>query len=89
VAPREWTAVFEPAVPVERVVDTTGAGDTFNAAVVAALAAGSSVARALADGCAVAGRKVQQAHFEGLGARDFEGLGSAALGTRKRGRDEA
>ena len=61
-----WTAVFEPALSVATPVDTTGAGDTFNAGVIAALASGGCLADALRDGCHVAGRKVQQFSFDSL-----------------------
>ena len=55
------------AVAQECVVDTNGAGDTFNAAVMFALWSGRSVCDALHFGCAVAGRKVAQESFDGLG----------------------
>ncbi len=41
------TAWFQPAFPVAEVVDTTGAGDCFTAAVGARLAAGATVAEAM------------------------------------------
>ena len=65
-ASQRWEPAFEPAVPVEHVVDSTGAGDSFNAGVITALAAGCPVRVALRDACAVAGQKVQQDGFYGL-----------------------
>ena len=61
-----WMPSFAPAVAVEEVVDSTGAGDTFNAAVITSLAAGADVAEAIGDACAVAGAKVGQHGFGGL-----------------------
>jgi ketohexokinase len=57
----------EPAHPPPAVVDTIGAGDTFNAGMIHALAAGSSLPGALEAACALAGRKVGQVGFAGLG----------------------
>lgn len=62
----ETCAVLAAASAVERVVDSVGAGDTFNAAVIASLAAGVGAGEALRAGCLVAGRKVAQAGFDGL-----------------------
>jgi ribokinase len=49
-----------PAIPVSKVVDTTGAGDAFNAGFAVALAEGRSPAEAVRFGCAVAGLSVQK-----------------------------
>lgn len=46
-----------PAFPPEKVVDTLGAGDTFNAGFIYAFSRGKSVAKALEFGCIVAGHK--------------------------------
>lgn len=46
-----------PACPPPQVVDTLGAGDTFNAGVIRALRQGRPLAEALREGCAIAGRK--------------------------------
>ncbi|XP_034722307.1 ketohexokinase isoform X6 [Etheostoma cragini] len=45
------------AFPPETLVDTLGAGDTFNAAVIFTLSNGGSLQEALSFGCQVAGRK--------------------------------
>jgi ribokinase len=50
-----------PAPPVEAVEDSTGAGDAFAAGLLAARLAGAPVADALAAGCSLAARAVQQA----------------------------
>lgn len=52
-----------PAEPVERVTDTSGAGDAFNAALAVTLAEGGSVAEACLRGCRFAAVIVQQHGF--------------------------
>jgi sugar/nucleoside kinase (ribokinase family) len=68
-----WTdgneVIRVPAVPVEAVQDSTGAGDAFAAGLLAARLAGAEVAEALAAGCRLAARAVQQS-----GARPNDGL---------------
>jgi ribokinase len=54
-----------PAVKAGTIVDTTGAGDSFNAGVAVALSEGKSMAEALRFACAVAGLKVTR---QGAGA---------------------
>ncbi|XP_036957883.1 ketohexokinase isoform X4 [Acanthopagrus latus] len=49
--------VHSDAFPPKTVVDTLGAGDTFNAAVIYTLSNGGSLHEALTFGCRVAGRK--------------------------------
>lgn len=67
-------ALHAPAIVSGAVVDSTGAGDTFIAAVVYALLMGHAPAAALRCGCAVAGGKVSQVGFEGLRAAVPEDL---------------
>jgi len=50
-----------PAIPAERVVETTGAGDAFNGGFAAGLARGLDPAEAVRLGCAVAGLSVTRA----------------------------
>ncbi len=52
--------VLVPAIPVEQVVDTTGAGDAFSAGVIAGLLEGLSVEKATRLGCAVSANKIQR-----------------------------
>ena len=54
-----------PAAPVQ-VVDTVGAGDTFNAGLIHALVTGQPLESALQSAVALAGRKVQQQGLAGL-----------------------
>lgn len=49
-----------PAIPVERVVDTTGAGDAFNGGFAVALAEGRAPIDAVRFGCATAALSVQR-----------------------------
>ena len=59
-------SLFQPAVKVDTVVDSVGAGDTFIAASVAALARGACHGHALRCAVSVAGQKVRQEGFGGL-----------------------
>ncbi|CAE8614924.1 unnamed protein product [Polarella glacialis] len=61
-------AFFEPARAAGEVVDTLGAGDTFNAACLHALALGATAQEALRSACTVAGKKVSQHGIAGLGS---------------------
>ncbi len=61
--------VHAPAHPPGQVVDTVGAGDTFNAALIDGLAEGRPLAEALEAGCRLAGRKVGQEGLDGLVVR--------------------
>lgn len=55
-----------PAFPPPRVVDTVGAGDAFNAAVIHALIGGRTLGDAVRDGCRLAGGKCGQMGLDGL-----------------------
>jgi 2-dehydro-3-deoxygluconokinase len=66
-------AVHVAAVPVARVVDTTGAGDAFGGAYLAARLAGEPPPRAAAFGNAVAGQVIQ--HPGAITAQDIRLLG--------------
>ncbi|NXJ86940.1 KHK Ketohexokinase, partial [Trogon melanurus] len=54
------------AFPPETLVDTLGAGDTFNAAVIFALAEGRTLQDALTFGCRTAGKKCGIQGFDGI-----------------------
>ncbi|NWU94831.1 KHK Ketohexokinase, partial [Upupa epops] len=54
------------AFPPETLVDTLGAGDTFNAAVIFALSSGKSLQDALTLGCRIAGKKCGVQGFDGI-----------------------
>lgn len=55
-----------PAVPPPLIVDTIGAGDTFNAGMIGALATGRPLWESLEAASRLAGRKVGQIGFDGL-----------------------
>ncbi|XP_049640170.1 ketohexokinase isoform X2 [Suncus etruscus] len=54
------------AFPPPRVVDTLGAGDTFNASIIFSLAQGKTMQEALRFGCQVAGKKCGLQGFDGI-----------------------
>ena len=58
-----------PAMDPPEVVDTLGAGDVFNAAVIDARVREQDPQTALVEACALAGRKCGQVGFDGLRAR--------------------
>ncbi|KAM6979822.1 ketohexokinase [Aplochiton taeniatus] len=58
--------VHSDAFPPEALVDTLGAGDTFNASVIYSLSKGVSLQEALKFGCQVAGRKCGVHGYEGI-----------------------
>nr|XP_046241124.1 ketohexokinase isoform X2 [Scatophagus argus] len=59
--------VHSDAFPPEALVDTLGAGDTFNAAVIYTLSNGGSLQDALTFGCKVAGSKCGFHGYDGIG----------------------
>ncbi|XP_062379229.1 ketohexokinase isoform X1 [Sardina pilchardus] len=58
--------VHSDAFPPEALVDTLGAGDTFNASVIYTLSNGGSLQDALSFGCQVAGRKCGVHGYDGI-----------------------
>jgi len=58
---KDGQTVLAMAVKAGPVVDTTGAGDSFNAGIAVALSEGKTLAEALGFACAVAGLKVTRA----------------------------
>ncbi|XP_037628228.1 ketohexokinase isoform X3 [Sebastes umbrosus] len=58
--------VHSDAFPPETLVDTLGAGDTFNSAVIYTLSKGGSLQDALTFGCKVAGRKCGFHGYDGI-----------------------
>lgn len=65
--------LHSPAFPPDEVVDTLGAGDTFNAGLIHAMASGRALSLALDDACRLAGRKVGQIGLEGLFTPNYSG----------------
>ena len=63
----DGTLHHAPAIPPPAVVDTLGAGDSFNAGMIGALASGRSLRESLDAACRLAGRKVGQVGFAELG----------------------
>lgn len=63
---RDGRNAASPAFPPPRVVDTLGAGDTFNAAIIDARLRGCTLEQALGDACRLAGRKCGQHGLAGL-----------------------
>ena len=62
----ECGIVTSPAFPPEKVVDTCGAGDTFNAATIYALSSGRSLKESITFACRVAGYKCGIQGYEGV-----------------------
>ncbi|KAG8007215.1 Ketohexokinase [Nibea albiflora] len=61
--------VHSDAFPPKNLVDTLGAGDTFNAAVIYTLSNGGSLQDALTFGCRVAGRKCGFHGYDRIGEK--------------------
>ena len=55
-----------PAFPPSRLVDTIGAGDVFNGAMIHGLVTGRTLEATLEDACRLAGRKCGQEGLDGL-----------------------
>jgi len=62
------SVMFSPARPVANVVDTLGAGDTFNAGIIDARLRGRPLAEALDAACELAAKKCARHGFRGLAA---------------------
>ncbi|XP_072545038.1 ketohexokinase isoform X3 [Salminus brasiliensis] len=58
--------VHSDAFPPEKLVDTLGAGDTFNASVIYTLARGGTLQEALTFGCQIAGKKCGFHGYDGI-----------------------
>ena len=63
---RENRDYHAPAYPPPEIIDTLGAGDTFNAGLIHAMVSGQTLAEALVHACQLAGKKVGQHGFGGL-----------------------
>ena len=59
--------LHSPAFPPARIIDTIGAGDTFNAGLIHSLCRHGDLARALQFGCRLAGKKIGLPGFDQLG----------------------
>jgi len=55
-----------PSIPPDKVIDTIGAGDTFNAAFINAFSSGLTLEESLSHACEIAGKKVAQLGFDNL-----------------------
>ena len=58
--------LHSPAFVPPQVIDTIGAGDTFNAGLIHAQLSGQGLAESLQSACQLAGKKVGQNGFHGL-----------------------
>lgn len=65
---RRGRGYYSPPYPPSEVMETLGAGDTFNAGIIDAYLRGLGLAETLAAACRLAGKKCGQVGFEGLGA---------------------
>ncbi len=64
---RKGELLFSDACPPRQLVDTLGAGDTFNAAMIDSLLQGESMSRSMELACTLAGKKCGQPGLHGLG----------------------
>ncbi|KAM9466649.1 ketohexokinase isoform 2-T2 [Clarias gariepinus] len=62
----DGTIIHADAFPPEKLVDTLGAGDTFNASVIYSLSNGGSLQEALTFGCQIAGKKCGFHGYDGI-----------------------
>ncbi|MEE6514412.1 hypothetical protein FKM82_022486, partial [Ascaphus truei] len=62
----DGAVIHSDSFPPETMVDTLGAGDTFNASVIYTLSRGQSLQEALTFGCRVAGKKCGMHGFDGI-----------------------
>ncbi|XP_066553808.1 ketohexokinase isoform X2 [Amia ocellicauda] len=62
----EGVVIHSDAFPPTAIIDTLGAGDTFNASVIFSLSAGKSLQEALTFGCEIAGRKCGVYGYDGI-----------------------
>ncbi|HED16236.1 MAG TPA: ketohexokinase [Gammaproteobacteria bacterium] len=67
VCDRDGKASYAPASAPDKLIDTLGAGDTFNAAMISALLEGLSLQSALQKACKLAGDKCGQPGLAGVG----------------------
>ncbi|KAM3931478.1 ketohexokinase isoform 1-T1 [Leptodactylus fuscus] len=58
--------LHSPSFPPEKIVDTLGAGDTFNASVIYALSKGQTMEEAITFGCRIAGKKCGVQGYDGI-----------------------
>ncbi|XP_067223692.1 ketohexokinase isoform X2 [Chanodichthys erythropterus] len=62
----DGVVIHSDAFPPEKLVDTLGAGDTFNASVIYSLSNGGSLQDALTFGCQIAGKKCGVHGYDGI-----------------------
>lgn len=70
---RDGHVYRQPAVAPDKIIDTLGAGDTFNAAVIDGSLSGLDIDELLHQACVLAGRKCTQHGFTGLVATETAG----------------
>ncbi|XP_072000154.1 ketohexokinase isoform X4 [Engystomops pustulosus] len=58
--------LHSPSFPPDKIVDTLGAGDTFNASVIYALSKGQTMEEAITFGCRIAGKKCGIQGYDGI-----------------------